>query len=189
MRRGGTDGFTLVEVLVALVLFALIGGAGFTMLDQVLRTQRQTEGRLERLAGMQRAMHLIRLDFTHARGASLELSDDETPAELGFRRSAAQAGEAPVAIIYSLADDVLIRAVSRGDGIPDARQPLLTGASAAEWQFYDRTDGWVDRWPPLARAVLPGQAVPNPLAVELTVTLAPGNEVLRRVVLLPAEVR
>ena len=38
---------TLVEMLVALALFALIGLAGFTMLDSVLRVQRHTEGRLE----------------------------------------------------------------------------------------------------------------------------------------------
>ena len=49
-KRDPTAGFSLVEVLVALAIFALIGVAGFSMLDQVLRTQRLTEGRLERLA-------------------------------------------------------------------------------------------------------------------------------------------
>ena len=71
---GGRDreaGVTLTEVLVALVLFALIGGAGLAVLDQVLRVQARTDGRLERLAEVQRAMHLLTLDFMQATGGSL----------------------------------------------------------------------------------------------------------------------
>ena len=46
MTEGGRDreaGVTLVEVLVALVLCALIGGAGLAVLDQVLRVQARME--------------------------------------------------------------------------------------------------------------------------------------------------
>ena len=42
VSRDPAAGFSLVEVLVALALFALIGSAGFFMLDQVIRTQNQT---------------------------------------------------------------------------------------------------------------------------------------------------
>ena len=55
-------------MLVALVLFALIGGAGLAVLDQA-----RTDGRLERLADVQRAMHLLTLDFMQATGGSLGL--------------------------------------------------------------------------------------------------------------------
>ena len=43
-------GFTLIEVLIALGLFALIGVAGFTLLNSVLRTQDATDTRLGRMA-------------------------------------------------------------------------------------------------------------------------------------------
>ena len=37
-RRHATSGMTLVEVLVALAVFAVIGIAAFSMLDQTLRS-------------------------------------------------------------------------------------------------------------------------------------------------------
>ena len=47
IRRPGAQsaaGVTLVEMLVALVLFALIAAAGFTVLDQVVRVQDRHRG-------------------------------------------------------------------------------------------------------------------------------------------------
>jgi len=185
--RSSTAGFSLVEVLVALALFALIGSAGFTMLDQVMRTQRQTEGRLEKLAELQRAVHLIRIDFTHANGASLAFESDTMPVSLRFQRSNLTTGAAPAEIVYSLDNDILQRAVRQSVDQPITIQPLLRDVTAAQWRFFDPIGGWTDQWPPRDRQILPGQPNPNPKALELTVTLANRNEMLRRVVLLPAE--
>ena len=60
----GDAGFTLVEMLVALALFAAIGLAGFTVLDTVVRVRGGTEGRLERLGEIDRALALLTLDLT-----------------------------------------------------------------------------------------------------------------------------
>ena len=210
-RRTATAGFTLVEVLVALAIFALIGVAGFSMLDQVLRTQRLTDGRLERLAEMQRAMHMITLDFAQARGASLTARAGDTGAEVGFSRNAVDAAGGSVGLVYALRDGVLMRDVRTGaasagaanagganagsadpgadQGVPAARQPLLRGVTAVDWQFYDAGAGWTAQWPPESSTVLPGKPVPNPQAVAMTLILLPDGYQLRRVVLLPAGVR
>ena len=45
-RAGSEAGFTLVEMLVALALFALVGLASFALLETVIRTRDRTEGRL-----------------------------------------------------------------------------------------------------------------------------------------------
>jgi general secretion pathway protein J len=191
--RDATAGFSLVEVLVALVLFALIGMAGFSMLDQVLRTQRLTEGRLERLAEMQRMMHLVTLDFTQARGQSLRLEAAETGETLSLRRNATEASGGSVALSYLLVDGVLTRTVATRAGVDPARQPLLHDVAAVAWQFYQTGTGWGNVWPPADSASPPGQPTPNPSAVELTVTLAAAEGAegaqLRRVVILPAEVQ
>ena len=176
---GGRDreaGVTLTEVLVALVLFALIGGAGLAVLDQVLRVQARTDGRLERLAEVQRGMHLLTLDFMQATGGSLGSSDGA----VGFRRSAGSSG---MAVRYGLDGADLTRSVSGSSG--EARQVVLSGVDAARWQFYTPEAGWTDSWPPD-----PAQPAANPAAVSLRVRLAgPGlSGELRRIALLPAEV-
>jgi general secretion pathway protein J len=172
-RRDREAGVTLVEVLVALVLFALIGGAGLAMLDQVLRVQARTEGRLERLAEVQRALHLLTLDFMQASGGSLGFSEGA----VAFQR-----GDGP-AVRYGLDGVTLTRSVAGSAG--EVRQVVLSGVGAASWQFYAPEAGWIDSWPPD-----PAKPAANPAAVSLTVSLdGPGlSGDLRRIALLPAEV-
>ena len=188
-QRSGTAGFTLVEVLVALAIFALIGVAGFSMLDQVLRTQRQTEGRLERLAEMQRAMHLITLDFSQARGGSFRVDQSATGTVIGLRRNAAEARGGSVTLRYALEDGSLMRDVSGASGPLLAHQRLLQGITSVDWQYYGHGAGWTSDWPPAGFAVVPGYSMPNPQAIAMSVTLAGGSNKLRRVVLLPDELR
>ncbi len=177
-------GFTLIEVLVALALFALISGAGFAVLDQVLRTQSRTEGRLERLAEIQRAMFLLTDDFLQARGRSFTAQSGNAGTNIGLRRNAADLREGSVGLTYRLQDETLLRIVSRAAGPPLAEQPLLSGVTAAEWRFFDPQATWVASWPPAGQ--MPGTAAPNPLAIELRITLI-GGETLRRVALLPRD--
>lgn len=174
--RAATAGFTLVEVLVALVIFAVIGVAGFSMLDQVLRTQGRTDGRLERLAEQQRFMHVLTGDFAQAVPGSLRYD----PAE-GEAAQAVTVTSGSVRLRYRVASDVLVREVMR-EGTP-VMQPLLSGVMAADWQFYKASTGWTDDWPPSTLPNLPGAAAVNPQAVAVTVTLAAGQ--MRRVALLP----
>ena len=173
----------------ALAIFALIGVAGFSMLDQVLRTQRLTEGRLERLAEMQRAMYLLTLDFSQARASSLALDTTSELSAVSLQRNAAETAGGSVSLRYEIHDQTLFRDIAAKPGAEAARQPLLHGVAAVDWQFYAESAGWATVWPPADRVILPGQATPNPLAVAVTVTLAETGNHLRRVVLLPAEAR
>ncbi len=183
-------GFTLVELLVALALFALIGMAGFSMLDQVLRTQRQTEGRLDRLAELQRAMYLLTEDFSQATPRSFAAA--LPPAKPGapepgiavrLSRSAPAAETGSVGLTYALDGDTLVRTV---EGAPARRQPLVRGVAAVDWRFLDATQGWIETWPPLQQTAAAGAAPENPDAAILTLTLAEGlDRQIRRVLLLP----
>jgi general secretion pathway protein J len=171
--RTPNAGVTLVEALVALVIFALIGAAGLAVLDQILRVQTATEGRLQHLAAVQRTMHLVTQDFMQANGGSLRFTDGA----VAFRRDAAGGG---LVVRYGIEEATLVRRVAGGFGGPATRQELLDGVDAVAWRFYRPDLGWIDTWPP-------GPLGPrrNPSAVALDVTLAEGH--LRRVALLPGE--
>jgi general secretion pathway protein J len=161
--RDTSAGFTLIEVLVSLALFALIGGAGVSVLDQVLRTQSRTQAQLDGLAAMQRAMYLVTLDFSQAQDGSVVAAD-----------GAVQVGHDGKMVSYSVQDGVLMR------GIKDVQQPVLAGVTGAAWQFLDADNVWVDTWSA-------GEDATNPRAVAVTINMGAKGEI-RRVVGLPAAV-
>lgn len=178
-ERGGEAGVTLVEVLVALVLFALIGMAGFSVLDQVMRVQERTEGRLARLSEMQRAMHVVKLDLMQASVGSLGQIDGM----LSFRRGS---GMGDISVRYALEDDTLVRSVAGGVGAARVRQRLLSGVSAIRWSFLDADGAWVQVWPPEAA---PAPADPVAVALDLELVGADLSGGLRRVAGLVARAR
>lgn len=172
--RAGQAGFTLIEVLVSLALFAIIGGAGLAVLDQVLRAQSRTEVQLERLTAMQRAMHLLALDFGQAGAGSVAGRNGDT-VTVGVQADGAMIAG------YALTDDTLMRALTGPNGAQVAQAALLPGVSRADWFFLDVTGAWLADWPP-------ANGIQNPRAVAVTLTLVNG-QTLRRVVPLPGEVQ
>ena len=150
-------GFTLIEVIVALGLFALIGAAGFTLLDGVLRAQEATENRLQRLAEVQRALLVVSTDLDQITGglagsaATLTLQKDDLSG-------------ARVIVRYDLNGSTMTRTISGPGG--ERAQVLIEGVSSVTWTFHRRAGDWLDTWPQPAIptvAALPGQPVVTPL--------------------------
>jgi general secretion pathway protein J len=175
--RDPSAGVTLVEMLVSLALFALIGGAGFAVLDQVLRASRQTEAALAELGDLQRTMHLLAVDAALAEPGSLTLAPATGAVGLVRRVS----GEA-LTVRYGVEGDVLVRALARPDGTEVARQALASGIAEAAWEGLDARGVWR----PLSRI---GPFPETPVrALALTLRLDRGDRRLRRVLpLLPGE--
>lgn len=162
-------GFTLIEVVVALALFALIAAAGAALVTTVLDADRHTAGRLDRLAGLERAMAVVTRDLTEIADAPLTGS----ASGVAFARHGV-GGMAGLA--YRLTKTRLERVAS---GRP---QLLLDQVTTARWQFYAAPSGWQDHWPST-----PAQARgwPAAVAVDLDLGGPPPNGHLRRVVDLP----
>lgn len=171
-------GFTLVEVVISLALFALVSMAGLALVDSVIRVEQRTAGRVERLGALQRTMFVIVRDLEQSSAGTLS----ETPDGVRFERSASTLYEAGRPIGYALRGDSLYRIV----GAPGAEtaQLLIGGLGAARWSFYFAGLGW--------QADIPADAqnVPlRPAAVAVDILLdesAPPSGALRRVVELPA---
>ncbi|KAF0675830.1 prepilin-type N-terminal cleavage/methylation domain-containing protein [Profundibacterium mesophilum] len=182
MRRDGQSGVTLIEMLVALALFSMIGLAGFTMLRTILDAQERTEGRMERLARIDTALRLLASDVETARPGSL--SWDGATLTLS-----SEAG----ATVWTAGEGGTLR---RGLSVPGASEPdtapeqeVLGGVAGWEWRFMapgDAGEQWVPLWPPeTAQAERP--ASPRAAQAVLSVALGAGGTVQVSRLLLPVQ--
>ena len=167
--RAGEGGFTLLELMISLGLFALIAVAGLALVDSVIGVDGRTEARLDRVADLQRAMVVISSDLDQI--APGPMGGDA--AGLRFRRSAPGLGGPPIGVGYRVADGQLQRVV---DG---RAQLVLDQVTAARWRYFD--GAWRDTWPPAPDRSLDW---PRAVVVELQVG-GPGGGNLRRIVTLP----
>ncbi len=170
-------GFTLIEVVISLALFALISLGGLALIDAIIRVEERTSGRIERLGQIQRAMFMLTRDLEQISGGTLE----EAEAGIRFERRFGSSAEAGRAISYALRGDSLFREV--GGTASGTSQLLMSGVSSAKWSFFFSGRGWLDELP-AAEAGL----VPQPAAVAVDILLDEGTAPsgsLRRVVELP----
>ena len=176
VKRDSQAGLTLVEVLVSLTIIALIAIAGFSLLNNTLGTFGHTDGRLQRLGRLQRAMHLASLDFEQATVSSLAHDRDM----VGFTR---HEDDKTLAISYGLIDGRLTRTIWNGETGQSAEQTLLEGLSGIAWSFWIPPKGWQTQLPDVDADT---GTFPRAVAMSLVLGQASsGSETkLRRVVLL-----
>ncbi len=168
-QRSSSAGFTLIELLVALVLFALISLAGLSLIETMVRLERGSSGRLQRLADVQRAMFLVGADF-----GQLVDGPDRTAQGIMFRRLT---GDGVHDLLYRSDRAGLHRVIDGNDRL------LLGGIGQIGWRFAKHR-GWTSE--PRSRS-----DAARPSAVELTFQLqaeAGGAAgLVRKVIELPAE--
>lgn len=173
------SGFTLIELMISLALFGLIALAGLGLVDALMRIRDRTDGRLERLAEVQRAMYVIDNDLTQLSSGPIE----GDAATLSFNRPLAAEAGLPVRVRYQLGAGTLLRGF-RGPGLPTGEQRVLQGVANLRWSYFVPGTGWTERWPPSPQA-----AGAWPAAIAVDIALAPGGTLsgsLRRVTVLPA---
>jgi general secretion pathway protein J len=180
-------GFTLLELLVALSIFALISAMAYGGLQTVISQQQQTEARSERLSDLQKAYRImqrdleqivsreIRNEFGDRIGSlvggsgfdGVEFSRAGHPNPAGFLRSEIQR------VAYVPDQDTLLRRTWRvldraQDAEPD-EQALVESMSRFSMRFLNQGNEWQERWPPPAGQ---GEALPAlPVAVEVQLEL------------------
>lgn len=186
-------GFTLVEMLVALFIFALLASAGVTMMRFTVDNQSMVRERTDRLAQFQTARGLMKADLSQAADRRVRDADGrvlngafvggEGDVLLRFTRRGWENpdGEARASIQsveYRIEDDRLMRyaRVAADGGAFGEPQLLLDGVSDTQITYLDRGQ-WVPNLPggpsdPLPQAVRIGLTVEGVGRVEQTLMVS-----------------
>ncbi|MEZ6031025.1 MAG: type II secretion system minor pseudopilin GspJ [Hyphomonadaceae bacterium] len=175
-------GFTLVEALVSLFIFALVAGGGVLLLSQTLQAQGRIETAQDELRAIQSARALLAADL--AQLAPRPVREDGHPAlafhgvggaepSMSFVRAAGDPGSSDrittklVAVEYSIDEQgKLVRstrdAIDPGAKADSRQRTLVAAPGETRFEFNDGA-GWREDWPPSAFGV--------PRAVAITLTL------------------
>ncbi|MCI0917381.1 type II secretion system minor pseudopilin GspJ [Pseudomonas stutzeri] len=192
MMRRAPSGFTLLELLIAIALFALLGLATYRMLESVLRSDEVVRAQEIQLRQLSRAVWRLEQDLIQAvprpvrdgygdeqnafigqlagaaGGASLELTRSGWRNPTGMRRANLQR------VRWQLAGDTLERlywVVLDRDLDSELRvQKVLDDVSALRIRYLDANGSWQEEWPPFefGRGDPDEQARRMPVAVEVS---------------------
>lgn len=187
----GVRGFTLLELLVALSIFAAIGVMAYSGLANVMRQQYQTEAYADRMQDLQLTYRVLKRDFEQFadRGIRNEFGD-ESPAlvaggdyagveftRAGYPNPAGYLRSHLQRVAWLMDDDTLVRRSWRvldrsQDSQPDG-QVLIEGVRAFNLRYLDESGNWHQTWPPASTAPAPATtaAAKWPLAVEVELSL------------------
>ena len=176
-------GFTLLELLVALAIFALVSVMAYGGLATVLDQQFATEEIAEQLARLQKTYLVLQRDFEQVVPRPVRDEYGETMAPLlsgtqlqftrgGWSNPAGHPRSSLRRVGYRLEDQSLVRyawlVLDRAQNSEPLEQPLLDGVTEMRTRFIDEGGEWQDSWPPGTVVASDVEAdFSLPLAVEL----------------------
>jgi general secretion pathway protein J len=196
-----TRGFTLIEVLVALAIFAIMSGVAFRGLGAVIDARERITEDNRQWRDIAMAFSMIERDLAVAAnrpgrsredllvppfaGNATALGRDIAP--LQFSRMGE--GNAPIRRVgYRLQGTTLqllaYPSIDAAPGDEAVTYPLLEGVQRFSTRFLDASGNWQPRWPAAGEGPAARRGDPLPRAVEVGVALA-GRGELTRVFALP----
>lgn len=191
-------GFTLIEFMVAVAVFAAMSALAYGALNQTLFNSELMQERMDRLQALQRTMRIVGEDF-------MQLAPRPVRSELGQGFSAALTTDFqsvyaveltrggwtnPMVlprgtlqrVAYRLEDGELIRyhwnVLDRTLANEPVSQVLIDDVEDVAFRFLGQGTDWVEQWPPEG-AGGPGGLRQRPRAVQFILALAAEGEVSR----------
>ena len=183
-------GFTLLELLIAITIFAIIVTFVYAGLDVVLDTKNQTDEHLDRLAKLQLGLNLMERDLeeTVNRPIRNEYGDSQPALQTGgfsglilelTRGGFANPMKLPRSELqrvgYQLEDETLYRVtwptLDRAQDSTPRRQKLFDGVKGMEIYYFDQSMERQTQWPPQQSGRQNQSDTDLPKAVEIILEL------------------
>ena len=202
-----TRGFTMIEVMIAIFVSAIMFAIGYSAINQALRDRDSINTSQARVTEIQRGMRVVAQDFAQiiARAArdtsgtgqlmpavTADARDNTllTFTRAGWSNPAGLPRPAEQRVRYRFIDGALVRehwlAVDPALNVEPRQRVLLTKVKAVEVRFLDPvTRNWRNDWPvnvpsgPVNPAQIDLLLLTRPLAIEFTVVLDDWGRVQR----------
>jgi general secretion pathway protein J len=180
------DGFTLLELLVALSIFGLLAAMSYSGLQAVLEQQSHTEQAAYRLGELQKVYLVMQRDIEQIvpRTVRDEFGDAQLPliggdalqlTRGGWRNPAGRQRSTLQRVGYAYDDDEqLVRyswsVLDRAQDSEPLQQPLIEDVERMGLRYLDGNDEWREEWPDAVAAIDadPADAPALPKAIEVT---------------------
>jgi general secretion pathway protein J len=196
--RQRTGGFTLLELLVAMAIFAILGTLALTGYTELQRQSEYAEQRLARTREVQRAVQLICLDLGQVEPRPVRqplgegwlpalMAGDSVESKIEFTRAgwSNTAGlERPTLqrVAYRIDQDGLWRdhwpVLDRTIAQEPVSQKLLGNVRSVRFRFMNSAREWVERWP-ATEGRSDADTRLRPAAIEVTIDLEDWGEIRR----------
>jgi general secretion pathway protein J len=201
-----SSGFTLLELLVALFIAAIMFAIGFAAISQGLTSHDSLKDKQQSLLQLQTAVRLMEQDFVQAAARPVRQAVGDEPAQFAMLGSAP--GTQPVValtrdgwanpaglqrpglqrVAYFLENGTLRReywdVLDPTLASTTSKRTLLEHVRSFSIRYMDQTRQWQPQWPPLTNAVQQGPTLEmslrqRPLAVEITLDTEAWGTIVR----------
>jgi general secretion pathway protein J len=196
-------GFTLMELLVAMAIFAVVGALALSGYTQLQKQSEYAEQRLDRTREVQRAVQILCQDLEQVEPRAIRepIGETKLPAlyagvgveyllqltRAGWSNTAGLPRPTLQRVGYRMDGQELWRdhwpVLDRTPSVEPTREKLLTGVKSVTFRFMDAGRNWLDHWPEAQTADQTTIRL-RPAAVEITIDLEDWGTI-RRVVEVP----
>jgi general secretion pathway protein J len=199
-RQRSARGFTLIELMVAIFITAIVFAMGYGAVNQALNNKQALEDKQERLLAVQTTMRMMSQDFGQlsSRPVRDPTGDSWSPVlksgqttqpyltftKGGWANPAGVQRPALQRVAYVLENNTLRRehypVLDALLSTQTVKRELLTGVKSVQFRYMDVNRQWKDQWPVPGIAGDPNQALRSrPVAVEVTIELDDWGKIRR----------